>query len=320
MLSGALNGESFTIKASTGNSLDVTGYSLPGYSQLRVQPGDLFCIGPGYSTAMYYTRTDGDSGTWEWKNKNLKKTSYGLYIFGLNDSIKTTEFLEENHNAEVEVAVYNYDARRFEQLPLAYEKQHREDVYRDVTRVRAGRFRSQKVDGFYCGIIETCHISPSGGIKLQLTSHSLNRDECSGFAWFDYAYLTPVEMEGKININTASERILTSLPCITPALAKYIRHGIPVSGGKTLKPYLTVSDVLDVRGVSPELFGKICNLITTRSDQFRIQAVAQALLSDGNNSYKVSAESRMDMVVDRSAVAENDTSSRMFAVLEQHAY
>ncbi len=53
-----------------------------------------------------FWRKNGDEGIWEWKNKRLSRNDYGLYLHGLNDSIDTTEFLEENHNAQLDVFAF----------------------------------------------------------------------------------------------------------------------------------------------------------------------------------------------------------------------
>jgi len=120
------------------------------------------------------------------------------------------------------------------------------------------------------------HISPAHGIKIKITSHNTDNAKSSGFAWFDYAYLTPGTVNGKININTASVRVLSALNSVSPKLANNIFNGVDNNGHKKLKPYKNIADVLDVNGITPEIFGKICSLITTRSDQFRILVVAES--------------------------------------------
>jgi hypothetical protein len=319
VLSGDMKGEEFYVISSQNNSVMVDGYSIPGHKQLRLNRGDLFCVGPGYSTPMFYCRHDNEEGIWEWKDKNLKKQKYGLYLFGLSDSIDTTEFLEENFNAEVEVSVFNYATRVFDSLPLPNDRKstrNTDDAYKIVRGTSRHIF--DKTDGVYCGMIHPEHISPNGGIKIRLIPHGLQKQGGSGFAWFDYAYLSPSGSDGKINVNTASERIMASLKGINPLLAENLVDGIAANGESQLKPYKNISDILDVRGMTPELFKDICNLITTRSDQFRIQVVAQSLndpKSDGK--YKILAKSRIDVIVDRSNLIDDDPGTSQFSVISR---
>ena len=310
MLSGTCKGEEFVITNNTRDSIMTDGYSTKNRETLRVKPGDRFSIGPAYGTPLYYTRTSNDEGIWEWKDKQLEKTNYGLYLFGLNDSIKTTEFLEENWNADLSVAVYNYRTEEFEELPLRDALNQREEF---ITTRGSTRLQYDKSDGIYCGIIRADHISSSGGMKLQLIAHNLENEDCSGFAWFDYVYLTPGVTDGKININTASQRVLTALRGITPSLVENIAAGLDAFGHKSLKPYKEIADILDVAGFNPDNYGGICNLITIRSDQFRVAVIAQSLRDADNdgtfqpgNGDEITAESRTDVVVDRSELTDGD--------------
>ncbi len=311
--SGEQKGEKFAIKNSTESAIMIAGYSLPGDKKPMVNPDDTFSVGPGYSTPFYYTRQSNEEGIWEWKNKGLKRANYGLYLFGLNDSIKTTEFFEENRNAVLEAAVFNYKTRKFDRLPLIRKTiPSKDDPYNIVSRTT--RLRYDKSDSIYCGVITPDHISFNGAFKLRLIPHNLNDQDCSGFAWFDYAYLTPGFTSGKININTASERVLQALNDVTPAIAKNIRFGkLRGSKNSSVKPYKNITDILDVDGITPEIFGKIANQITARSDQFRISVIAQTL-SDSNNDGKfnsdegdeILAETRIEEIIDRTGLTDDN--------------
>ena len=307
MISDRCKGEKFTIISSTPKSITVEGYSVPGGKELVVKNGDKFSVGPGYASPFYYTRVENDEGIWEWKNKGLQKNDYGLYIFGLNDSIDTTEFLEENNNVELDISIFNFKTKKYDQLPLLADKSKYSDKDDPYNLVKNNfRHKYSKSDCIYCGWIHKEHISPAHGIKLKITSHNTDNSKSSGFGWFDYAYLTPGTVSGKININTASIRVLSALNSVSSKLAYNIFNGIDSSGKKTLKPYKNIADVLDVHGMTPDIFSKICGLITARSDQFRIMVIAESIQDNDNNGEfdesagdKILASSKIERVIDR---------------------
>jgi hypothetical protein len=171
-------------------------------------------------------------------------------------------------------------------------------------------------------MIKPEHISPRGGIRLKLTAHNLEHTDCSGFAWFDYAYLAPGNTAGKININTAPERVVSALKHITPNIARNVVNGVDRNGRAILKPYEEASDILEVAGVTPDMYKDICNLITTRSDQFRIAAIAQTIEDvDGDGRFdletgdRILSESNADVVVDRGELTDGNTDSDAMRVI-----
>ena len=314
VLSGATAGDEFVVTNNDVASLQIIGYSTAGSRPAAMKEGDRISIGPGYSTAFYYTRQDADVGEWEWKNKDIAPASYGLYLSGLNDSIVTTEFLEENWNAEIEAAVFNFRTRQYDPLPL--ENRSPGAFYR--VRGSRGRVKYGKNDLVFCGMIGPDHISAYRGIRLKLVPHSTGQKNCSGFAWFDYAYLAPGQTVGKININTAPAPVLSSLPGVPLTLATCIAKGTG-DGARLLKPYRTIGDILEVQGMTPEIFTRICNLITTASDQYRVKVVGQAVAPQNvaqttTNDQRVVAESRLDVLLDRSALASERGQGSMFHV------
>ena len=325
VLSGTFKGEKVPIKSNTGSGLLVEGLSAPNEKQLRLKKGDTVSVGPGYSTAMYYTDTEGDEGIWEWQNKGLLKSDYGLYIFGLNDSIKTTEFLEENHNATLEVYVYNFEKGNFDRLPLPDDKMRISSDNPYLMGSQTQRLQIDKNDRVYCGLIHGCHISSHGGIRLKLVPHNLRGQENSGKAWFDYAFLSPGQSSGKININTASARVLSALKGITPAIAKGIEKGVDRSG-KKIKPYHNTADILEIQGVTPKIFSEISNLITVRSDQYRIKVIADSIEKvtsskefEEDKGDKIIARSVMDVIIDRGDLAQSaeDNGKAQFRVISK---
>ena len=89
---------------------------------LTPEKGDKFSIGPGYASALCFTKKGGDESEWTWKNalpnvgQASRLTEFNLYIHGLSDAIDTTEFLEENNNAAIDVDVWNYKTKTFDTL------------------------------------------------------------------------------------------------------------------------------------------------------------------------------------------------------------
>ncbi len=318
MLSGPLKGESFAIVRSAQNSVVVGGYSVPSGMQLRAKKGDQFSVGPGYATPFYYTRQNGDVGVWEWQHKGLERNSYGLYLYGLCDSIDTTEFLEENYNAGLEVSAWNFETQAFDQLPLPGER--RTSRAGDAYEIVSGRSQHQyeKNDGAYVGKIHPQHISPKNGIRLQIVARGVNAKRCSGTAWFDYAYLAPGAVFGKININTASERVLSALPGVTPELAHNIALGFDTTGRAQLKPYRSLTDVLNVRGLTPDIYSQMCNLSTIRSDQFRVMITVQSLVDVNRDGIyqpdhdRIGASAGRDVIIDRQELTDDDPLTTSF--------
>jgi len=322
--SGKLSGEEFAIKDNTANGIATEGYSIPGGYNLRVLRGDTFSLGPGYASSMYYTRHDRDEGEWEWENKGLEKSSYGLYLFGLNDSINTTEFLEENHNAELEVSVFNYDTHKYEKMPLPRMTSGSSDDPYNRSR-GSQKFQIDKHDGVYCGVIGPEHVSNKGGIKVKMSPSNLQNEKSSGIAWFDYVYLTPGIVHGKININTASTQVLSGLKGIDAPRAFAINRGVDNKGQRGLKPYRKITDILDVKGIDPNLFKDIANLITTRSDQFSVAIYAETISDvdadttfSEQSGYEVLSFSDLNVVVDRSLLTDDNPDTDGFSYSLQH--
>ena len=321
VMTGTQREEKIPIIASSRTGLTVDGLTAPSELQLKLKKGDMVSVGPGYATPFYYATKDGEAGEWEWRDKGLEKADYGLYLFGLNDAIDTTEFLEENHNAEMEVFIYNYQTGEYDSLPLGTDELRNaaDDPYM-VGSMRK-RVRYDKNDRAYLGLIHGCHVSAKGGIKIKIIPHNLSGVDSSGKAWLDYVYLAPGPSAGRINVNTAEERVLTSLKGVTPALARNIARGIDSYGAASLKPYKNTTDILNVKGFTPELFGSIANLITTRSDQFRVKVITQTItkLSKDENfneqdGDKITSQSAMDLIVDRSdAIGENGANFRIIS-------
>ena len=291
ILSGCQRGESFAIVGNSPTSARIVGRSVPGRMTCSVHAGDGYALGPPYASPMCYSRTDNDAGEWEWKNRHISPGTYALYLAGLNDSMLSTEFLEENHNARLDVMAYNFTSNSYDALG---------------TRLRYG-----KNDCLCAGNVQACHLSPSGGIRLKIVAHGLNNRQCRGSAWLDYAYLTPMPVEGRINVNTASPRVLAALNGVNDALASNIVRGIDAAGLARLKPYRSPGDVLCVSGMTPGIFAGMANMITVRSDQFSVHVVAQRVTDvnhdgvfDGKAGDRVEAVARRCCALDRSGLRD----------------
>ena len=117
-LSGNMKGEQFKIEDNNASSLKIKGRSTQSRKLLSADGGDKVIVGPPYKTPMFFTRKENKEGKWEWNNTGLNPNiRYDLYVFGLNDSIKTTEFLEENHNAQLSIKVWNYHTKNWDIPP-----------------------------------------------------------------------------------------------------------------------------------------------------------------------------------------------------------
>jgi len=279
-MTGKLAGESFPIFDNSKRQLKLRSIdsssrpkSVPGRKKLNPEKGDVFSIGPGYNSILCYTRKSSDPGEWLWKRRIPVKGEYDLYIFGLNDSINTTEFLEENHNSSLGVEVWNFEKNCFEKLGKKRNKYLKEDC-------------------FYAGKIKPANVSDDGDFKLRLVSHDVvevglkdaekqgvkaQKRVQSGYAWFNYAVITPVPVVGRVNVNTASERLLRSLPGINKDLAKNIAFGINNSGKSVLKPYKMLGDVLKVKGMTMDIFERCANLFCLDTSSYTLNVNAQAI-------------------------------------------
>ncbi|RLD11576.1 MAG: hypothetical protein DRI44_03265, partial [Chlamydiae bacterium] len=294
-LTGPLRGEKYPIVSNSKNTILLASKnsryiprSAPNRKALKPNKGNKFSIGPAYATPMCYTRKSGESAAWTWKNAIPYPGTYNLYIYGLNDAIDTTEFLEENNNALLDVEIWNYHTKKF-----------------DVLKKR-GQYGKQ--DSFNAGKIKPENISGDGSVKIKLTAHNViernTEDKIgekmkgsggrqTGIAWFNYAVITPVPVPGRVNINTAPPRLLAALPGINSELAENIFEGRDRNNKKNLKPYKTLGDLFKVNGMTPDIFERCVNILSLNSDVFTVEVEAQLIkpaLMDGQHSELKNAE------------------------------
>lgn len=121
----------------------------------------------------------------------------------------------------------------------------------------------------------------------------------SGICHCDYARLDPRLMRvGPVNINTAPEAVLLSLPGMTEAMASRVIANRPY--GDQDQKGRGIGDLLvtDVFGSEEEdklrMFRQLAHLLTTRSDVFQILSLGQATARD-----RVEASQRVKTVVQR---------------------
>ena len=106
--------------------------------------------------------------------------------------------------------------------------------------------------------------------------------------FFDYILLTPASKTyGRININTADTPVLQGLQGVGPTVANNI-----VSGGVGYgRPFKSIGEILDVDEISISRFQKISNLITTKSNVFKIICTGQSILDkNGNGTFDTDDE------------------------------
>jgi len=111
----------------------------------------------------------------------------------------------------------------------------------------------------------------------------------TGFAWFNYAVISPVPVVGRVNINTASQRLLFGLPGVNSKLAENIYEGIDSNNKKSVKPYQRFGDLFKVKGMTPDIFERCVNLLTLGSSAFTIGVEAQ-LLKNVNEKAKINSD------------------------------
>lgn len=127
---------------------------------------------------------------------------------------------------------------------------------------------------------------------------------------------TEIKIYGRININTASKSVLQSLPGITSTLADaiitYRRGSDNIDGTADDNPYDTIGEILEVPGMGSgnvdddgdgyidendeeSIFRKISNLITVRSNTFKMESTGTVINTNGETL----AEKKIVTVVDR---------------------
>ncbi|MFC1667411.1 helix-hairpin-helix domain-containing protein [Candidatus Omnitrophota bacterium] len=136
--------------------------------------------------------------------------------------------------------------------------------------------------------------TPQGVLEIKIKNVSK-----TGAAHFDFIRLNPLAtIDGRININTASKKVLSVLPGVDEQVAESIianrvfgnRNGLRLGIGDLIS-----SDALGLNDLDKKTrFKQISNLITVHSDIYRVIVTAQTL-----EKGKVSAEKKLWAVFDR---------------------
>ena len=99
-------------------------------------------------------------------------------------------------------------------------------------------------------------------------------------------------------------RLLSCLPGINYKLAKNISAGKSDNDKSTLKPYKQLGDLMNVRGITIDIFQRIANLVCVSSSAYTINVdlqVIKDLNSDGkfsgNEGDKILAEKHKRIVI-----------------------
>jgi hypothetical protein len=293
MLGGPCRGDQFRVVSNSVSSLTVEGRSTELRRQLSAGRGDAFMVGPAYRTPLFYSRLENAAGEWEWTDTGLEPgVPYDLFVHGLNDSIKTTEFLEENHNAPLTLRVWNYTRG-------AWEDPAGPDSLYD------------KNDTIFYGRIQPDNIGFRGAVRISVAGHNQANADCSGKAWLDYIYLAPRQPRGRINVNTAPADVLAMVPGIGAKLARTIAAGNAANGTR-IKTYRSVFDLLEVQGMTPGVLCLVASYLTVRSDTFRVSVIAEAVQgrvrgkqADKEAMPQAVARVAMTSIVERKPEADN---------------
>jgi len=109
--------------------------------------------------------------------------------------------------------------------------------------------------------------SPSTGQSAGSTQMAFDQNRLKQIA--DYVCLTNDEtIKGLVNINTADARVLVCLPGITDVIAAEIVR----TRERRQDGFRTVADLLDIQGVTADVFKTLCPLISARSDVFSVRS------------------------------------------------
>ncbi len=131
---------------------------------------------------------------------------------------------------------------------------------------------------------------PSTTVEIKIKNES-STGECH----FDALILSPVNMvQGRINVNTAEKEVLQGMPDITDEIADNIVNNRPYGIIYGIGDILADDILGNTEDKKREVFKKICNLITIKSDVFEIMVTGQSFFMD-----KKTGEKKLRVIVER---------------------
>ncbi len=138
----------------------------------------------------------------------------------------------------------------------------------------------------------------------------------------DYIILTPEPYTwGKININTASRQTLKALPGISTSLANHILAYRQGNSG----PFNQIQEVTEVSNIGETTFKPISNLITVRSDTFRILVKGQQVMDMNEDntidSNEIMSTITLDAIIDRNPSGQRPNTNDQYQIKSlKHEY
>ena len=203
ILDGPMKGESFVITQNFGRTVKILERSLKKQKPFPREK-TFVALGPGYRFPFYFANKDNETGVFTFSN--CFAAAHGkLYLSGHCDSIFTTEFLEENHNAEITVRIFNWEAQKFDE------------------KIKG---RLTKNDKLFLTTLKNNQLSPSGLITLEISASGFNHPKNSGRALINALVVVPAQRKSKEDFSLVPSPFFPLLGFLKNPLQK-IRPTLP---------------------------------------------------------------------------------------------
>lgn len=164
-------------------------------------------------------------------------------------------------------------------------------------------------DRLSCGMVSPAHID-RGSIRLKVTTHrQLSRDAAA--LWLGAAFIHPVSPRDRVNVNTASPRVIAALCAGDPAARREL---LGVAGSRG--PFGSCSQLADALAAAGSAGG--ASILSVRSDVFNAEIEAEAVRRSGTN-VTVLARRTLRCELDRSQSRLGPRRAVLARVRETHA-